>query len=1757
MLLLTTDNQADQAISPSWISGRSGHIVRIWLMMWLMALSIPVMAQEISPSGSATYCYGDSILLSTVDTGTNYQWYRNDIPIPGATTCTFYVSENGYYHVTFESGPDVYELDSVVVSGEYCMDLGDRGPGGVGDSASNRVWLRASDINGLSDGEKLTAAWPDTSGHGLDASQAVPAYQPVYRSGALNGEAAVQFDGVTTFLRDAHSYDVRTVFVVYRVNSLLQDPSMLGQLWGNYGDAVHVAADARPGNINGFSFDGTGSTQARYGLNGAGYGTLESNANYDPWSYDSVQVVAAEFAAGQTVTEQVLGSLAPEWTVGEHQFGGEIGEVIVYNAALNTAQKVIVENYLSSRFSIDIASNGRDYFGFESTHDHDLAGIGRENLSNYHARSFSGNILGLSGPDDMDDGEYLLVAHDGEAVSGWSDQELADTAVHLQRIEREWRVDETGDLGGVTLSVDTSLFAARPAGYDRFVLLVDADGDFTSGAAVYEMESVQGDSIYEVPGIDLESGDYITVGVVQPELQFSSGTAYGFENEDAILDYFLNYIPLEDVTFRYETVDGSAVSPANYAGVSPAVEVTIPAGTQSGQLTIGVVNNTVVEASRSFEAVLSDPPAGVNLGSDDRLTYTIHDDDNPRKIYFESAATLSPEGFSSVDVVVQITPSEFDEVNTTTVDYEVTGGTAAGGGEDYTLAAGTVSIPPYHVSETFTLTVVDDPLDEPDETILITLSNPTNSSLSSTEPIEHLFTIEDNDDPPLVRFGESGSDQDESSGSFTIPVELSAASSQDIAVDYVISGTADGADHDLVDGSLVIPAGVLSASIDGNLADDGEVEPAETLVLTLQDPPVNGSVGSPDTYTLTINDNDAGMGFTGPGGVGDSLINKLWLAADHITGLSDGADLSVAWPDTSGNEFDASQSNAANRPSYYESVINGMPVVRFDGSAEDDYLDDPHGYNARTVLAVYRVDASLQDGGELGQLWGNYDEGVHVAVDPRGGNERGWSFDGDGDENTHGRYALFGDSYGSYVEDDNTSQWSYDDFQLVTVEFETTREITRQVIGSLVPPFSVGEHHFGGDLAEIIVYNTTLNNTQRILVENYLAAKYDLALAGGVDRYDFEAGNHYDVAGIGRVSTEDYHLAAQSSGILKVSDAASLSDGDFLLFGHDSGLVDSWTDTEPPADTLKRLEREWVFDETGETGEVLVSIDTSRLGEIPDGHQGYWLILDDDGDFTAGASPVQLTLSGDSYEARVDVSEGTYLTVGIRAPYVSFEREVSAASEAAGEAEIVVTLSDILPVDVTVDFAITGGTATEGAGNDFTAVSSPITIAAGTRQDTIVLTINNDGVMETEETVVLDITGVSAEASTGESLQHVFTISDNDNDGFTGPGGVGDSLINSLWLTGEAISASDGDPVITWPDTSGNSHDAINLAPGREPDFIQDGISGLPVVQFDDVNQEYLGNNLSLDINSSDNATVFIVARNTTGNDQDNTGLFIGQSPGTGGSVRHYGLEYEGTVRFNNGNRIFADGFTRDDWKLGTWRNTAGASYGEYEFFVDGVSQSQVSSNNSGNIPGTSDDLFYIGAGLGTGTGFLEDRYFNGEIAEVIAYHYELNDAQRVIVENYLASKFHPVFTIAADHYRFDEHFGNEVAGIGRLDLANFHTTSQSGGVIRFSNASGLDDDEFLFFGHDNSSMSSWSSTGTPDDSVRILPRRWRLDETGDPGNCIVQLDTALLPTKPAGYVAYSLWLDSDGDFSSGAVRVPLERNGDVYEATGLDLTDG
>ena len=64
-------------------------------------------------------------------------------------------------------------------------------------------------------------------------------------------------------------------------------------------------------------------------------------------------------------------------------------------------------------------------------------------------------------------------------------------------------------------------------------------------------------------------------------------------------------------------------------------------------------------------------------------------------------------------------------------ELQVTG-TATGSGTDYTLANGTLTISAGATSGTITIaSIADDSLDEANETVIVTLSSPSNASLGS------------------------------------------------------------------------------------------------------------------------------------------------------------------------------------------------------------------------------------------------------------------------------------------------------------------------------------------------------------------------------------------------------------------------------------------------------------------------------------------------------------------------------------------------------------------------------------------------------------------------------------------------------------------------------------------------------------------------------------------------------------------------------------------------------------------------------------------------------------------------------------------------------------------------------------------------------------------------------------------------------------------------------------------------------------------
>ena len=177
-------------------------------------------------------------------------------------------------------------------------------------------------------------------------------------------------------------------------------------------------------------------------------------------------------------------------------------------------------------------------------------------------------------------------------------------------------------------------------------------------------------------------------------------------------------------------------------------------------------------------------------------------------------------------------------------------GTATGTGTDYTLGSGTLTINAGSSTGTITIaSIVDDSIDEADETVVLTLSNPSNATLGSDKV--HTYTITDNDNTPTIDFNSTSSSGAESVPSKAITVDLSGPSSETVTVDYAVTGTASGSgtDYTLINGTLSIAAGSTTGTITiTDIVDDSADEPDETVIVTLSSPS-NATLGSDDVHT--------------------------------------------------------------------------------------------------------------------------------------------------------------------------------------------------------------------------------------------------------------------------------------------------------------------------------------------------------------------------------------------------------------------------------------------------------------------------------------------------------------------------------------------------------------------------------------------------------------------------------------------------------------------------------------------------------------------------------------------------------------------------------------------------------------------------------------------------------------------------------------------------------------------------------------------
>ena len=123
-------------------------------------------------------------------------------------------------------------------------------------------------------------------------------------------------------------------------------------------------------------------------------------------------------------------------------------------------------------------------------------------------------------------------------------------------------------------------------------------------------------------------------------------------------------------------------------------------------------------------------------------------DDDP-EIAFAVGKTRSRGSENSTPARLTVTLANTSK-QIVTVDYDVAGGSATGGGVDYTLPAGRLTFRPGQTTGVITIPIVNDSSFEPDETIMVRLSNPVNAFLGSGSVAT--YTIVD-DDKPTDRLG--------------------------------------------------------------------------------------------------------------------------------------------------------------------------------------------------------------------------------------------------------------------------------------------------------------------------------------------------------------------------------------------------------------------------------------------------------------------------------------------------------------------------------------------------------------------------------------------------------------------------------------------------------------------------------------------------------------------------------------------------------------------------------------------------------------------------------------------------------------------------------------------------------------------------------------------------------------------------------------------------------------------------------------------
>lgn len=316
----------------------------------------------------------------------------------------------------------------------------------------------------------------------------------------------------------------------------------------------------------------------------------------------------------------------------------------------------------------------------------------------------------------------------------------------------------------------------------------------------------------------------------------------------------------------------------------PTGTVTFASGSAIATVTVDPTTDPFVETDETV--TLTTTAGAYNIGSPTSATATITNDESstPTVSVTVSPSTAAEDG--ATNLVYTFTRSTI-AASPLVVNFSTTGTAVA---NDYGISsAGSVTIPASMSSATVTVDPTIDTTDEPDETVVLTVTPDAAYTVAASPNNAATGTITDDDPAPTISIA-SVTAPEPTSGStnFVFTVSLTNPSSTQINVNYATAtagastpatggaGCTAGVDYVDTAGTLQFAAGETSKQVNVPVCSDNSLEPDETFFVNLSGNSANSVLPANTKGTGTITP-QAPVVFTEEGNV------TFAVAVDSVT----------------------------------------------------------------------------------------------------------------------------------------------------------------------------------------------------------------------------------------------------------------------------------------------------------------------------------------------------------------------------------------------------------------------------------------------------------------------------------------------------------------------------------------------------------------------------------------------------------------------------------------------------------------------------------------------------------------------------------------------------------------------------------------------------------------------------------------------------------------------------------------------------------